>query len=632
MGVLKSVGSRGLMVAIFGSLTPMAIGASLARWRHPDIAIAKAVSIGACFAPTSMGIALNVLRNGKVLDTPTGQLIIAAAILDDVIALMLLSVLQELSSPNPSALDIAQVLVTSPLLILVFGFIAVRVSPRIIKWVMDKIDIKYHEYAILLMLFLSMLILVPCCYYAKSSYLLGGFLCGLMFCTDHTIHHVWEKQMQKIMHWLLRIFFACTIGFEVPIQDFFRPEIMKGCAIYFTAVCGKMMTGVFATQKPMNKIEFFTISFSMSAWGEFAFILATSAYNHGIFGKDTLSEVLAAVLLSVIISPLLLRRTLIAYHSAKRKVLKTTRNVKSAAIPDSTQTSLDIQSVLTDTESGVTTPWATHFVYYRIHTTTAGAQWGHQDRLLRCLYSLHLKIIDFRAFNEAHDSYAWGQVENVFYVKDAELSLLPTKQLTIMSQRKLSKRVRVIKFEIRDALRDKRAKINIMRWLPGIKQTDDVYDLTSRKSIHAVEPSYVPDEAYKEARMSLSYAKLPTTHRIRGFVPDQKEEDDDVASTQSMRIQMTKDLRSTHQVFGRIRSKSHDFDVLDEKHDDLVKLIIDSVMDLHDVTDVGSDLTDLTAPSIHMNVINQNGHNQRKIKKIGVTHKTPLLKRKKPPQ
>ena len=94
----------------------------------------------ACFAPTSMGIALNVLRTGHVLNTPTGQLIIAAAVLDDVIALMLLSVLQEFSGGAPTWYDILIPIIVSPALILLFGFIAIKISPSIIKYVMDKIN------------------------------------------------------------------------------------------------------------------------------------------------------------------------------------------------------------------------------------------------------------------------------------------------------------------------------------------------------------------------------------------------------------------------------------------------------------------------------------------------------------
>ena len=53
-----------------------------------DMPIKSALAIGASLAPTSMGISLKVLQDGGVLSTPTGQLIIAAAVMDDVIALV----------------------------------------------------------------------------------------------------------------------------------------------------------------------------------------------------------------------------------------------------------------------------------------------------------------------------------------------------------------------------------------------------------------------------------------------------------------------------------------------------------------------------------------------------------------
>ena len=64
IGHLKVVGRRGLFVAVFGSMLPLGIGTGLALLYGESLQAAFA--IGACLAPTSMGIALNVLRNAKV--------------------------------------------------------------------------------------------------------------------------------------------------------------------------------------------------------------------------------------------------------------------------------------------------------------------------------------------------------------------------------------------------------------------------------------------------------------------------------------------------------------------------------------------------------------------------------------
>merc|ERR1719266_222202 len=98
IGMIKLIGPRGLGIALMGSVVPMAMGVVISYLMGTTIG--QAIAIGACFAPTSMGIALNVLKKAKILNTPTGQLIIAAAILDDVIALIILSELTAMKDPS----------------------------------------------------------------------------------------------------------------------------------------------------------------------------------------------------------------------------------------------------------------------------------------------------------------------------------------------------------------------------------------------------------------------------------------------------------------------------------------------------------------------------------------------------
>ena len=78
---LALVGKRGIVVAVAGSLCPLLLGFAVAK--AFGLATKSALAVGASLAPTSMGISLKVLQDGKVLRTPTGQLIIAAAVIDD---------------------------------------------------------------------------------------------------------------------------------------------------------------------------------------------------------------------------------------------------------------------------------------------------------------------------------------------------------------------------------------------------------------------------------------------------------------------------------------------------------------------------------------------------------------------
>eukprot|EP00484_Ammonia_sp_Unknown_P000784 CAMPEP_0197021680 /NCGR_PEP_ID=MMETSP1384-20130603/2627_1 /TAXON_ID=29189 /ORGANISM="Ammonia sp." /LENGTH=1130 /DNA_ID=CAMNT_0042449567 /DNA_START=117 /DNA_END=3509 /DNA_ORIENTATION=- len=486
IGHLKVVGSRGLAVAVFGSMVPLGIGTGLAIAYGQ--AFQSAIAIGACLAPTSMGIALNVLRNGKVLNTPTGQLIIAAAVLDDVIALMLLSELEAMADPTVKAILLP--LIISPLFILFFGFLAIKCTPWLIQKIMVKTNKHQHENVILLLLFAATFAMLPICFYAGSSHLLGAFLAGLMFCTDHTIHEAWNNQIKRIMQWMLRVFFACTIGFAVPIQDFWSKPVIIGGLLYFVAIIGKILTGIFA--KPLTVTEFFTIAFSMSAWGEFAFILATASYSTGTMDKDSYSSVLMAVLLSVVISPLCLRMTLSLSRKAKQKYLTEVRDVHSEYNDEYDEN---------------------HPVYFCIHTKGKG-KWGHQDKLLHCIFELNLEIVDFRAFNEAEYNYSHHLpiVQDVFYVLDKTLSLPPTKRLGKLDEKKLQQRYKEIKRSLKETMGDPHTSVDVMRWLPGVRRNDDIQSPvkgagdaaageTKKKKKRTA--TYCRKAAYRQARLAL---------------------------------------------------------------------------------------------------------------------------------
>ena len=81
---LKLIGARGFIIALVGTFLPIVIAfviANILGYRG-----VTAVAAGCTFAPTSLGIAMNVLRQSSIANTPVGQLIVAAAIIDDMIA------------------------------------------------------------------------------------------------------------------------------------------------------------------------------------------------------------------------------------------------------------------------------------------------------------------------------------------------------------------------------------------------------------------------------------------------------------------------------------------------------------------------------------------------------------------
>ena len=90
----------------------------------------------------------------------------------------------------------------------------------VISLIYLRIPEQHRGNVILGLIFATALGLVPGCHYAGSSYLLGAFLTGLMYCQLDDVHHIWVGQVKRMMQWMLRIFFSATIGFAIPIGSF----------------------------------------------------------------------------------------------------------------------------------------------------------------------------------------------------------------------------------------------------------------------------------------------------------------------------------------------------------------------------------------------------------------------------
>jgi Kef-type K+ transport system membrane component KefB len=144
LAMLKLIGPRGMGVALSGSLAPLSIGAAIAFFGFGQDWKAS-LAVGCTLAPTSMGIALNVLKGGGVLNTPTGQLVIAAAVLDDVIALVLLAELRSLD--DPTLLKLLVPVISSVGLMICVGWLGVFVTPQLTAWCLPLIKPKMKNKA-----------------------------------------------------------------------------------------------------------------------------------------------------------------------------------------------------------------------------------------------------------------------------------------------------------------------------------------------------------------------------------------------------------------------------------------------------------------------------------------------------
>jgi len=436
MEMIKIVGLRALAVGVIGSFLPMGLGMAVATLILRLDAM-ESFAIGASFATMSTGIALNVMKAGGALNQPSGQLLLAAATVNELINISLITEIDAVVANGPWHTFVVPIVIML-FLVVFMSFLAVKVVPCFLDQVLPRVDPKNQENVVLGLLLATTVVYMPACKLTGSSALLGAFLAGFCFCTDEHVHHTWKRQVKRVATFLMRYFFACSIGFTVPVEDFRNIEVWRRASILLVCIVGKICMGLFAMPLTLN--EFLSLGFAWGSWGEFSFILAVRALRGNLLSGENYSALVLAVLISILICPTALRFVLSRSEKEAKRCIQEAKK----------DTAWD--------ETGVAHP-----VYYCIQTRSH-ALWGQQGALLNMLVEVGCKIVDFRSFHPFSD-VGTQHVINELYLKDTQLQLVLAEQLEPADQERLNLRTKEILRAVLAALRS--AEVKIFRWQPG---------------------------------------------------------------------------------------------------------------------------------------------------------------------
>jgi len=462
-------------------MVPVAMGYGIAS--AFGIEAKAAFAIGACLAPTSMGIAVNVLKKGGVLNTQIGQLVIASAILDDIISLVLLGIVAALDDPTP--IKLVKPLLVSGAFLFFFGYIALFVAPKALPVLLKHVPENLRDWFLLFLVFGLALGMIPAVHYAGSSHLLGSFLTGLIFCHNHHVHEVWGRQMKRVMQWLLRLFFGGTIAFEVPIKSIWTGPIIGKAFAFFAAIVGKLATCVWAPGFPENMYDGFKLGAAMSAWGEFAFILATMSVGAHIIDQEQFSAVILAILMSVIIGPILLGQAISMSNQDKKDTVD------------------DIRKELDDYEVSAGERLRR---YFKISMKTH-ARWGLAWESQRQLGNLNLDLLDHRLdYSGKYDE----TVTITFIAKDDHVDL---NHDGIVQKNEFETRRKEISRVAYDVCDYPDAKVSVVEWLPRKFRKDTGGDMkTGRDEKFFLHPRFPQEDIISESASPMELSKSFASH------------------------------------------------------------------------------------------------------------------------
>jgi len=358
---VKAVGKKAFVVAVFGTLGPIIVGTAVvgALMQGVDSTMAFypwGFAAGCAFAPTSVGISIRLLDESKMLNSIAGQTTLIAAFIDDVFSLVTLVILQTLAKGDITALSIIIPLVCSFAFLAIGVLLAIYVFPKLGP-ILDKIPLakntsmQLRDEVHLGLMFFSLFFFGWVSSVTEvggqpfiGSHLLGAFVAGMIWVNVPRSHNIWERQMKRIVKWMMRLFFSASVGFAVPVTKMFSIEsIWRGAVLGVGPCIGtKLFSGLFARMKYKDdeakqlakdascatkylQPQQLLVGIAMVARGEFAYLVAETAqvtpYAGGdegdtMMSPDVYAATVWALVWATITAPLMFRWALGVFDRA----------------------------------------------------------------------------------------------------------------------------------------------------------------------------------------------------------------------------------------------------------------------------------------------------------------------------
>jgi Kef-type K+ transport system membrane component KefB len=307
---LRAVGRASLLVAVCGVALPFALGAgataALGHGGH------TAVFMGAALTATSVGITARVFGDLRALAGAEARTVLGAAVADDVLGLVILTVVARLVTG--AALSPASVVGLAGLAVgflVVGGAAGLRLAPPLFGLLHRRARSHGTLFALALAFTLGFAELADA---ARLAPIVGAFVAGLALARSAQADRI-RRDLVPLGQVFVPVFFL-QIGIDADVSAFARPAVLGlAGALLAAAVAGKLAAGVGAAGSPGDKLA---IGLGMLPRGEVGLIFATIGLRAGVLGDDLYAALLLVVLATTLLTPPLLSARLrrVAGHPA----------------------------------------------------------------------------------------------------------------------------------------------------------------------------------------------------------------------------------------------------------------------------------------------------------------------------
>jgi len=308
---LVGVGPRALVVAVIGVVAPFALGYLTTSLLLPAAPIAVHLFVGATLSATSVGITARVFQDLRQLQSAEAKLILSAAVIDDVLGLIVLAVVAGVVATGGIHLgEIARITLLSAAFMATVIFLGDRIARRLARAFRrlepTQTRLLFALTLAFLMGWLANLI--------GLATIVGAFAAGLIVSDTHFPareggHDATGETVHALVAPLEQIFapvFFLLMGMQVNLSTFAKPGTLGVAAgLTVAAVAGKVVCGLAA-----GKTDRLSVGLGMVPRGEVGLIFASVGKGLGVIDDALFSAVVIMVMVTTMMTPIALKWSL----------------------------------------------------------------------------------------------------------------------------------------------------------------------------------------------------------------------------------------------------------------------------------------------------------------------------------
>ena len=304
IGDLMKVGKHAIIVACVGVAVPMILGFITAYLMLPKSSglLIQSLFIGATLAATSVGITARVLADLGILKRVESQIILAAAVVDDVIGLIILAVVSGIATDGSvSVVSIVKIIVIAGVFLGGSIWLGLLFGPKLGKNIRRmQVRAAYTSFVVI-----SLFIMAAAAQLAGLAVIIGAFAAGLVF-NQSSQNHMVQERLSAVGDIFTPIFFV-MMGAQMDLRSLAKADgiLWLTLALIIVAVLGKL-----ACCLPLirSKMQILIVGVGMIPRGEVGIIFATIGIKTGAFDHALYTAILILVMVTTLITPVWLKK------------------------------------------------------------------------------------------------------------------------------------------------------------------------------------------------------------------------------------------------------------------------------------------------------------------------------------